>query len=641
MKKIFVLCLCLLSSCSFSTVLPLSQQRQIYAKTAALQERQLWEEAAQNAALIPQYPLTYLLDYQYIKAHFDRNSLSAVQSFINHYSRRKVSSDLQRDYLYYLADNQYWPDFLRFYPHLPNSLDLKCFHFQAQMAQGGADKIWPLVQETWLTGYSLPNACDSVLDYYLDNHKISSALIWQRFQLAYIHNQTSLSAYLLTLMDKKSQLLARQLLQLRRSPEKLLSSKLFQEKEQASYSFLLIGIKRLAQKEISLGINAYLAYDKKIPFTLFEKISLKKYFISRILIRNETSLLSWSDKELLDLGDQDLIEQRIRYAIKLDNWVDIEFWLTQLSLPMQQDNKWLYWQARVLENKQQPEQANKLYRQIATERTFYGFFAAQKLGLAYQFNAQLVTATLDNLEALQPQLAHIEELHFNKLQRLLKREWQALLGNQSYHAQRQLGLYAFQKGWAHLSVVASIHSKSWDALNIRFPQVDPDLFLSAAKKYQLEPTYIYAITRQESSFDEFAYSPVGARGYMQLMPGTAIDTARKIGLTEYKARTQLNQGYINVQLGTAYFDFLVKRYNGNRILATAAYNAGPNRVDRWQGNKKGRAEQGLRMDSWIETIPYKETRRYVKNVLAYNLIYQHILDKPLELLTPTELDARF
>ena len=83
---------------------------------------------------------------------------------------------------------------------------------------------------------------------------------------------------------------------------------------------------------------------------------------------------------------------------------------------------------------------------------------------------------------------------------------------------------------------------------------------------------------------------------------------------------------------------LLKRYKGNRILATAAYNAGPNRIDRWKNNKN---KQGLAMDSWIETIPYKETRRYVKNVLAYNVIYQHILEQPLELMTSDELNFRF
>jgi len=123
---------------------------------------------------------------------------------------------------------------------------------------------------------------------------------------------------------------------------------------------------------------------------------------------------------------------------------------------------------------------------------------------------------------------------------------------------------------------------------------------------------------------------------MQLMPYTAKETAEMIGMKTYSKSEQLNDGNINVQLGTAYIDMLIDRYDGNRVLATAAYNAGPHRIDNWKENKKGRNE-ALTMDSWIEAIPYKETRRYVKNVLAYNVIYQHILDKPLELLNEKQI----
>ncbi|EDM67114.1 hypothetical soluble lytic murein transglycosylase [Moritella sp. PE36] len=656
--KIFFLSLFLFSFSflSFATTLTWSQQRGLYTQAVDLQAQNMWSKALQKTKLIPAYPLTYLLEYQQLKAHFSRNSLFAVQSFIEDHLDRRASYDLQRSYLYYLAKNQYWREYLSFYPKLPNSLSLKCYHFQARLADDQADEIWTDVQQTWLTGSSLPNACNSVLQYYLDNKKISQALILQRFHLAYVKNKTSLMSYLITLMDKQNELLAKQLYALHRAPTKVLNSPLFKDlsfnsdllnrEAQASHVFLAASIKRLAKKDIELGLNAYLSYERKKSFTSAEQVNLQKYLISRIMSRNEITLFPWLDKTLSTVGDAPLTERRIRYAIRLNNWPDIEYWLGQLDEIKQQDSKplnskWVYWQARVLEEKQQQGQADKLYQNIAAERNYYGFLAAQKLGLDYQFNANIVSEQKQDLAHLKTQLAHIDELYFHQHMYLLKREWRVLISNQSINLQRQLGLFAFQKGWAHLSVVASILSKSWSALNIRFPAANPQLFYANAERYELDSSYIYAITRQESSFDEFARSPVGARGYMQLMPQTAKETARKIGLKNYKRRAQLTDGDINVQLGSAYFDSLLKRYKGNRVLATAAYNAGPNRVDRWQGSKDGRAEQGLTMDSWIEAIPYKETRRYVKNVLVYNVIYQHILDEPLEFLKPKEISARF
>ncbi len=641
MKKICAIIFCFLLPASFAAALTLTEQRELYTQAAALQKQGLWPQAAQKAKLIPQYPLHYLLDYQKIKNNFSQDSLTEVETFIKHNTRHKLSNDLQREYLYYLAKNSYWSEFLAFYPQLPNSTALKCYHFQARMAQGEAHTIWPNVKKVWLTGYSLNNACDNVFKHYLDNKKISQSLIWQRLQLAYLKNQSSLIAYLITLMDDSHKLPAKQLYQLNKDPGRLLNSTLFNNRQQSHYALLLPSIKRLARKDIDLGMQAYSRYDKKIEFTPVEKVNLKKYFISRILIDDKIELFPWLDKELADLKDAALIERRIRYAIRLDNWADIEYWLQQLPAEQQQQSKWLYWQARVLENQQQQKKAEALYQKLAGQRTYYGFLAAQKLNLDYQLNAQIVTDKLQSLDHLHAQLAHIEELYVQRHMKLLKREWDALLKSQDIELQKQLGLYAYNKGWAHLSVLASIRSKSWDALTIRFPEVKSKLFAANADKYQLEPSYIYAITRQESAFDEFAHSPAGARGYMQLMPGTASETARKIGLQDYKQKSQLTEAQINLQLGSAYFTMLLERYQGNRILATAAYNAGPYRVDRWQSSNNSETAQGLTMDSWIESIPYKETRRYVKNVLAYNVIYQHILDKPLEFLNAEERKARF
>ncbi|PKH01648.1 lytic murein transglycosylase [Psychromonas sp. MB-3u-54] len=622
---------------SFVSAYNLEEQRELYSQVIVLQEQGEWERAQKKVALIPEYPLTYLLEFQSIKAHFAVNNAAVVQSFINNNPKRSLSLDLERDYLRFLAKNHAWKEFLNFYPQLPNSSDLKCNYFQAKISQGKTKEIWPEFKKTWLTGSSLAPACDSVIAVYRDNNSLSETLVWQRFSLAYQRHSPALMRYLITWMEGDNRSLATQLYGLYKNPKGLLSSELFKSREQDSFVFLQTSIKRLARVDLDAAMDLFNIYEKKIPFTAFESQALKKYFALRVLLYDEEGQLPWLDKALASLNDDGLFELRLRYAIKLDNWKDIEYWLNALPQRLQKKDKWIYWQARVLENKQQQTQADKLYLKIAGQRRYYSFLAAQKLGLDYQLNAKLVSEKSNSLKMMKADLAHIGELVFQKRNALLKREWHALLNNNDTNTQLQLGLYAYQKDWAHLSVMASINSKSWDALNIRFPEVKPSLFANTANQYQLEPTYIYALARQESAFDEYAKSRVGASGYMQLMPATAKETAQMIGMKDYNDQAQLTEGAINVQLGTAYFEMLLKRYSGNRILATAAYNAGPHRVDSW----KGKAGQSLEMDSWIETIPYKETRNYVKNVLAYNVIYQHILDKSREFFNKKELNTRY
>ncbi|WP_372880314.1 transglycosylase SLT domain-containing protein [Psychromonas sp.] len=641
MNKLLLLCCAFLPLTTAVFASTLERQRELYSQASVLQAQGKWQEAKQRTALMTDYPLTYLLEYQALKANFATTKAAEVQTFINNNPARSVSLDLQRDYLRYLAKNNAWQEFLEFYPQQPNSGDLKCYYFQAKVSQNKTEAVWPEFKKTWLTGLSLANACDDVIAVYREKNKFSQELIWQRFRLAFEKNSSSLMRYLITWMEGENKALATQLYALHKKPAALSNSELFERRKQLSFPFLLTSIKRLARTDLDSAISVLNSYQDKIPLNKSEVLQLKKYVALRILLENEVTLLPWLDQHLISLKDSDLIELRIRYAIKSDNWQDIEYWLKVLPAQLQKSTKWVYWQARVLENKLQQKQADKLYRKIANERSYYSFLAVQKLGLDYQLNAKPVSDNTGSLKGMEGELAHIEELVFQKGNILLKREWQSLLNNNDKDTQLQLGLYAYQKGWAHLSVLASINTKSWDALNIRFPEVQPSLFSDTATQYQIEPTYIYAIARQESAFDEAARSHAGARGYMQLMPGTAKDTAQMIGLKEYKDQAQLKEGGINVALGTAYFDMLLKRYNGNRILATAAYNAGPSRVDRWRGSQEGRAAQGLKMDSWVETIPYKETRNYVQNVLAYNVIYQHILDKPREFFNKEELNARY
>jgi soluble lytic murein transglycosylase len=127
--------------------------------------------------------------------------------------------------------------------------------------------------------------------------------------------------------------------------------------------------------------------------------------------------------------------------------------------------------------------------------------------------------------------------------------------------------------------------------------------------------------RQESMLDQNAMSAVGARGLMQIMPETGQQIARKLN-EPWQAENSLFNPDVNIKYGAFYYKQLLTRFDGHFALAMAAYNAGPNRVSKWLPNDKS-----VPADIWIETIPYKETRKYVMSVLSYSIIYQQRIQR--------------
>ena len=163
---------------------------------------------------------------------------------------------------------------------------------------------------------------------------------------------------------------------------------------------------------------------------------------------------------------------------------------------------------------------------------------------------------------------------------------------------------------------SAIRAKEWDDLELRFPLAFADTFKENAKARDIDLNWAYAIARQESAFAEHARSRVGARGVMQLMPGTARTISRELGRPSPKVQ-ELHNPIVNIEMGSYYLGRLLKDFGGNHILATAAYNAGPERIRRVLARQK----EPLPADIWIENLPYGETREYIKSVLAFSVVY--------------------
>jgi len=196
------------------------------------------------------------------------------------------------------------------------------------------------------------------------------------------------------------------------------------------------------------------------------------------------------------------------------------------------------------------------------------------------------------------------------------REWLQATGSFAYEDWLAAAIITSQWQWYDKAIASLGRAKYWDDIEIRFPLAYSEVIERTAEKTQLPNYLLLALARQESAFNPLATSSAGAMGLMQLMPATAKGTARKHKIP-YRNKRQLHSPEINVPIAGQYYRGLLDRYNNNRILASAAYNAGPRRVDQWLDKSDGK----LPFDIWIELIPYAETRSYVRNILMYSIIY--------------------
>ena len=158
-----------------------------------------------------------------------------------------------------------------------------------------------------------------------------------------------------------------------------------------------------------------------------------------------------------------------------------------------------------------------------------------------------------------------------------------------------------------------------------------------SKKNNVDPFLVAAIIKNESNFKHDAVSKVGAVGLMQIMPGTATHTVKMFSIPGYSSPGQLLDPETNINIGTSYLQYVYQQFGNNRIFSSAAYNAGPGRVRTWLGNSAGRIDAV----AFVESIPFSETRGYVKNVLAYDAYYRYFMgDKPT-LMSATEWGRRY
>jgi soluble lytic murein transglycosylase len=317
--------------------------------------------------------------------------------------------------------------------------------------------------------------------------------------------------------------------------------------------------------------------------------------------------------------DDDIViaQWKVRLAVRDLDWPGTLEAIADMSPEESKRINWQFWQARALDQTADEEQAAEIFGEIASQRDYYGFLAADRLGRSYQMNhasAEPDEAVIAELQARNDFLrAH--ELFKTGLYSRGRTEWARALKRLTDSERAQASIIAYRWGW-HSRAISTASSTGLDNdLDLRFPTPWKKTFTRLSGSASINTTWVYGIARSESLFMPDVSSSAGAIGLMQLMPATGAETARKANI-RYKGRHSLIQPEINITLGTRYLAEMMERFDNNQVMATAAYNAGPHRVQRWL--PKGKA---LPADVWVDSVPFRETRRYVRRVMAAQTVF--------------------
>lgn len=578
------------------------------------------------------YPLVPYLEYLRLIRRLGRLKNAEVAAFLRSQAGTPLAGMLRSKWLDLLARRGYWKSFLEFYQYNGNT-QRTCRYLHALIKTGNKEEALQQVAPLWLHGRSQPKACDPVFDTWREANRLTKELTWQRIELAMEQHQLRLARYLGRDLPEGEQGWLDDWLEVYQHPKLVLQQKRFRNAHPFRSKILLYGVKRLARRDGFAALTSWNILKGRYDFDTAQQLEAERTLALALIRDDYPGTMAYLSQIQPAADDTKLLEARLREGLKRHDWPQVLEWIQALPDDLQQTERWTYWRGRALGAVGQKEEAAAAYRKIAQERTYYGFLAADRLGESYHL--EHIPLEIED-EALKQRIATLPGIErareFYALGRLVsaRREWEAAIRDMSTPHLEAASKLAQSWGWLDRSIFSLARAGYWDDLELRFPLKHRKYVENHAGAQHLETAWVFAVMRQESAFIADARSRAGALGLMQLMPATARRVVRKLPRKpKGSVKSLLMQPYTNIKLGTTYLRQVFNELYEHQVLATAAYNAGPHRVRRWL------PEEDTAADLWIETIPFTETRTYLRRVLSYTVIYEQRLG-----LKPKRLQER-
>lgn len=608
------------------------KQRQMYLDALHLIKTSQFSRLQKLKPQLRTYPLYPYLEYTEVSYRISRQSEQDILQFAQQYRDTPLVAPLLAHWLANLAKRGKWQTFVTHYDKVAPTEKLACQHAYGLYKVGMVDQAMTQAEKLWTVGFSQPDECDPIFNVWREADGITPENAWQRFALSLKENSKDLSSYLIRFVDGKDKPFATNYRLVHLKPKTIKRYKSFKAQNTRNREIILHGVKRLARID---PLDALLTLGQYEKLQNFDQAELEEtYAYIGVRLAGKSSDLALIDSLPVNLQEQPkLVEARIRQSLTHQDWSNVMILINLLPQKQQNSNRWQYWKARALgvsADEADRQIARNIMAKLSSERSFYGFVSADILQNEYNYQDEPNPVTLEQILSLEesPGVQRALELFALGERSRARREWYFSTSSFNNVERNIAARVALRWGWYKASIQSMIDAGTWNHLDNRFPVAYADNFITHARRANIPVQWSLAIARQESAFMPDAKSGSGALGVMQLMPGTAKQVAGKIGMS-YTNNRSLTNPDLNIQLGTHYLGQMLRKFDGNRILASAAYNAGPGRVNQW-------LNPNVPFDVWIETIPFTETRNYVQNVLMFSSIYSRRMNELQPLIYPHE-----
>ena len=559
-------------------------------------------------------------DYWRLAVRLEDATETDVQAFLARHKDTYVAEVLRGDWLKVLGERGAWAAFDREAQGFARpDLEIRCYQLSTRIARGDA-AAQEEAQAVWLEPRELPEGCTALVESMMKRERFTTTQIWQRVRVLYENGQITAAKTALGYLVKGEAPDERALAEAARVPKRLIARLPASLAERPLREVAVLAGIRYARADPEAAARALegafgeLLAERELKY-LWGRVA---YEAARVHLE---AALAWYARAGDTPLDDDQLAWKVRAALRRGEWEVVRASIDRMSASARQDPAWTYWYGRGLAAAGEEAGARAYFLRLAGQTDFYGLLADEELG--YVASVPEVNYAPSDEEVAQaaanPGLARALELIRLGVRTEGVREW--LFSLRDLDDRRLLAA-------AELARRAEVYDREIQAADrtrrlhnfaLRYPMPYREVFEEYARSHGLDAAWVFGLVRQESRFVAEARSGAGATGLMQVMPHTARYVAANIGLRNFRSK-RMAELATNVRLGTGYMKIVLGQL-GHSVLASAAYNAGPARARRW---RDARPQEGA---IYIETIPFPETRDYVKKVFANSVFYSALIDK--------------